>query len=181
MTQVVYYVAASLDGFIAGPNGELDWLHAFESPGSDYGYAQFLAGVDALVMGRSTYETTRSFGDWPYGERPTWLLTHREPSALAPLPPAVQLNTQSPAQLLAQWQALGLERVWLVGGGQVAAQFLQAGCLQELMLALMPLTLGRGIPLFDPAHSLRPMRWDCLSSTPQALGVQTMHYKISGA
>jgi dihydrofolate reductase len=179
MTQVVYYVAASLDGFIAGPNGELDWLHAFKTPGNDYGYAPFLAGVDALVMGRSTYETTRSFGDWPYGKRPTWLLTHREASAFAPLPPAVQLSTDSPAQLLAQWQALGLGRVWLVGGGQVAAQFLQAGCLHELMLALMPVTLGRGIALFQPAHRPQPARWERLSATPQALGVQTMHYKIS--
>src|SRR5881296_2300722 len=144
MTQVVYYVAASLDGFIAGPNGELDWLHAFETPGNDYGHAQFLAGVDALVMGRSTCETTRSFGDWPYGKRPTWLLTHREASAFAPLPPAVQLSTDSPAQLLAQWQAL-----------------------------------GRGIALFRPAQRLQPVRWERLSATPQALGVQIMHYKIN--
>ncbi len=128
---------------------------------------------------QASERTLRPLGcDWPYGARPTWLLTHRKASAFAPLPPAVQLSADGPAQLLRQWQALGLERVWLVGGGQVAAQFLQAGCLHELMLALMPVTLGRGIALFDPAHCLGPVRWECLSLTPQALGVQAMRYEI---
>ena len=78
MTQVVYYVAASLDGFIAGPQGELDWLHAFEQVGNDYGYGEFFATVDGLVMGRATWEVARSFGAWPYGDRPAWLLLERD-------------------------------------------------------------------------------------------------------
>jgi dihydrofolate reductase len=176
MTQVVYFVAASLDGFIAGPNGELDWLHDFDTPSHDYGYADFLAGVDALVMGRRTFDVTRGFGPWPYGERPTWVMTRHPASDLADLQPNVRLTGESPARLLAQWQAQGHRRVWLSGGGEVAAAFLHAGCLHELVLSVMPVTLGCGVPLFQPGPALQATRWAWQSSTPHPLDVQTLCY-----
>ena len=151
MTEVVYYVAASRDGFIAGPNHELDWLHAFEGGESDYGYAAFLAGVDGLVMGRSTYDVTRRLiADWPYGERPCWVLSRR------PLDGAAVTTVQAGAfaidTLRRAWSACGCRRVWLVGGGDVAAQFARAGAIDQIVLSTVPVTLGSGIALF--AHSV---------------------------
>ena len=112
MTQVVYYVAASQDGYIAGPHGELDWLPG-PSDSEDYGYTEFFAGVDALVMGRKTYQVSMSFGqgvqDWPYENKPGWVLTHQSPKDLGPLPATVRLTREGPQALLAHWQRLGLQ------------------------------------------------------------------------
>lgn len=83
MTEIVYYVAASLDGFIAGPQGELDWLMPFENAATDYGMAAFIDTVDAVVMGRRTCEAVMSFGVWPYGERPGQVLSHQPRPPLA--------------------------------------------------------------------------------------------------
>ncbi len=179
MTRVVYYVAASLDGFIAGPRGELDWLHAFEQAGNDYGYGDFFTSVDGLAMGRTTWEVTRSFGDWPYGDRPAWLLTRRPVNA-ADLAPSLHVASGTPQALHAQWQALGLRRVWLVGGGDLAGQFLAAGLVHELMLATMPVTLGAGIGLFGQRSGSALSRWTTVASQSHANGVLTRHYLQAG-
>jgi dihydrofolate reductase len=147
MTEVVYYVAASRDGFIAGPNHELDWLQAFEGGESDYGYADFLASVDGLVMGRSTYEVARRLTpDWPYGERPCRVLSRRplDGAAIA----SVQAGAFDIDTLRRAWSAQACRRVWLVGGGDVAAQFARAGAIDEVVLSTVPVTLCSGIALF---------------------------------
>lgn len=155
MPELVYYVAASEDGFIAGPDGELDWLHAVESPAEDYGYAAFLAGIDGLVMGRKTFEVARSFGPWPYGERRAWVLTRGAAPDRAGLPAGVSFGAFAARPLLAEAAALGLRRLWLVGGGELAAQFAAQGRLDELVLSTVPVRLGRGIGLFG-ARAGRP-------------------------
>lgn len=176
MTTLVYYVAASLDGYIAGPHGELDWLQAFEAPGEDHGYGEFIAGVDGLVMGRKTFEVCRSFGDWPYGERPCWVLTKHHADYFGPLPPGVQLTHQPPGVVAARWQTLGLKRVWLVGGGELAAQFAQAGLLDELVLASVPVLLGGGRRLFDPA-GFEPQRFEPQSTRRFDTGIVSTHWR----
>lgn len=170
MTHIVYYVAASLDGCIAGPRGELEWLRAYEKPEEDYGYDAFLAGIDALVMGRATYSATRDLaGAWPYDDRPVWVLS-RTRSTPADAPAAVRFTKETPAALAARWKALGRRRTWLVGGGETAAAFEQAGLVDELVLTRVPVTLGAGIGLFgsrrEPPPSLRHA-----GSTPLANGL----------
>jgi dihydrofolate reductase len=174
MTRVAYYVATSLDGFIAGPNHELDWLEGFGPP-TDYGYDAFYAGVDALVMGRETYDVTRGFGDWPYLGKPCCLLTHGAPG---PVPPGadVQFTAATPTDLLQRWHAAGLKRVWLVGGGQVAAQFLAEGCLHELIVTRLPVTLGAGRPLLAQGPGLQLARWRLVELKQHANGVVETHH-----
>ena len=148
MSELVYYVAASRDGFIAGPDHELDWLHAFEGGESDYGYSDFLARVDGLLMGRNTYDVTRRLSiDWPYGERPCWVLSRRPLDG----PASVQSGAFGIATLRRAWRSRGCRRVWLVGGGDVAAQFAHAQAIDEIVLSTVPVTLGSGIPLFAGA------------------------------
>lgn len=158
MTTLVYFVAQSLDGYIAGPAGEMDWLQAFDAPGEDHGYADFIAGIDGLVMGRDTYEVMRGYGVWPYGEMPCWVMTHRDAANFGELPKGVQLTHQRPSLIATRWEALGLKRVWMVGGGQVAAQFAREGLLDEIVLATAPVCLGAGRRLFAEGE-FEPQRY----------------------
>ena len=73
--EIVYYVAASLDGFIATADGGIDWLRPFENTGEDYGYGEFYASIEAVLMGRKTYEKSLEFPEWPYSGKPYWVLS----------------------------------------------------------------------------------------------------------
>ncbi|HEU4458467.1 MAG TPA: dihydrofolate reductase family protein [Methylibium sp.] len=170
MTALVYFVAQSLDGFIAGPEGQLDWLQAYDRADDDHGYADFIAGIDGLVMGRATFEAVRAFGLWPYGERPCWVLSRSEPSSLGALPPGVQPTHQRPSLIAARWEAMGLRRVWLVGGGQTAALFMRCGLLDELIVATVPTWLGAGRALFA-AGDFAPQRYTLRHSERHPSGI----------
>lgn len=138
------YIATSLDGYIARPDGGLDWLSAAQQTGEDYGYARFAATVDVVVLGRSTYDTVLGFGAWPYGGKRVVVMTHR------PAAPrhGEELFDGTPAELVARLRADGHRRVY-VDGGRVIQQFLAAGLLDDLTISIIPVVLGAGIPLFD--------------------------------
>jgi len=145
MTEICYYVAQSLDGFIATPEGGLDWLKPFEESSEDYGYAPFYSGIEAVLMGRSTFEVCRTMGDWPYAGKSTWVFSRR---SLGALPPNVLATGASPLEVVAQLRASRVRRAWLVGGGELAGAFLAAGLIDRLIVSVMPVALGRGIPIF---------------------------------
>lgn len=150
---VIYYVATSLDGQIATADGGVDWLAPFEATGTDYGYAEFFRSVDALVMGRKTFEKSLSFATWPYEERTCRVFSsHRSRGAL---PPAVALTREDPTAVVEALGAGGARRIWLVGGGRLAGEFLSRGLISETILSLVPVVLGAGIPLFG-GHGAPP-------------------------
>jgi dihydrofolate reductase len=154
--RVVYYVAASLDGRIAGPEHDLAFLETLSSEAGDHGYAEFLAGIDGLVTGASTYEFMTAY-PWPYDDRPAWLVTHRDD--LPDIEGAdVRRFSGDVAELVAELEAAGLERVWLLGGGNLAGQFLAIDRLDELILTLAPTFVGRGPSLADGDFPLRRFR-----------------------
>jgi dihydrofolate reductase len=143
------YVAMSLDGFIARENGDLDWLpQPGEAEGEDYGYHAFMDTVDALVMGRATFEKVLSFGvGWPYGDKPVVVLS-RSAYVLPPdLPDSVSVLGGSMTDIVAGLLQRGFEHVYLDGGITVQ-HFLRAGLVHQLILTVIPVVLGSGIPLF---------------------------------
>ena len=145
MLAVVYYVAASVDGYIASPDGGIDWLSAVEVPGEDYGYAEFYRSVDALLLGRHTYEQILSFSEWPYPDKPCWVLSSK------PLPASqagITVTADTPDEVLTELKAQGLKRIWLVGGGLLAGAFRAEGLITEYIISIIPIVLGAGIPLF---------------------------------
>jgi len=140
------FIATSLDGFIARVNGDLDWLPP--GGGEEHGYDAFMATVDALVIGRKTYETVLTFGTWPYGEKPVFVLsTHT--LAPAPLGAVVERMSGAPAEIVSWLAARGIQHVY-VDGGITIQRFLQAGLIQRLIITRIPVLIGAGIPLFGP-------------------------------
>ena len=149
---ISYYIAASLDGFIATNEGGVDWLDCVEVEGEDYGYAQFFESVDGLLMGRATYDLAKSFGQWPYGDKPCWVWTHRPLTAEEP---AIVATAESPQAIIAAAQTQGLKHLWLVGGGKLAAMFQAEHLISQYIISLIPAFLGSGIPLFASSERLK--------------------------
>lgn len=155
VSEVVYYVAASLDGYIATSDGGVEWLAPFEGTGEDYGYARFYASVDAVLLGRKTYERSLSFGEWPYPGKPCWVFSR---ARIETSRPEVKAAAGSPAEVVAEIAARGMRRAWLVGGGALAASFRADGLITEHIVAIVPVILGAGVPLFasgGPKESLK--------------------------
>ena len=138
------FIATSLDGFIARLNDDLDWLPA--GGGEEHGYEAFMATVDALVIGRRSYEKVLSFDPWPYGEKPVFVLSSR-PLAPAPAGAAVERMSGTPVEIVSQLAARGVRHIY-VDGGITIQRFLQAGLIQRLVITRIPVLLGAGIPLF---------------------------------
>ena len=138
------FIGTSLDGFIARVNGELDFLPP--DGGEPHGYDEFMATVDALVIGRKTFETVLTFDAWPYGEKPVFVLSTR---TLAAAPPGAVVEHLSgdPAEIVSQLEARGIRHVY-VDGGITIQRFLQAGLIQRLIITRVPVLIGAGIPLF---------------------------------
>jgi dihydrofolate reductase len=138
------FVGTSLDGFIARVDGAFDFLPP--GGGEPHGYDEFMATVDALVIGRKTYETVLGLDTWPYGQKPTFVLsTH----ALAPAPvgAVVERMSGSPQEVAAQLDRRGIRHIY-VDGGMTIQQFLRAGLIQRIIITRVPVLIGAGIPLF---------------------------------
>jgi dihydrofolate reductase len=138
------FIGTSVDGFIARSNGGLDFLPP--GGGEPHGYDEFMATVDALVIGRNTFETVLTFDAWPYGGKPVFVLSSRP---LRPAPPEAVLERMSgaPAEIVSQLAVRGIGHIY-VDGGITIQRFLQAGLIQRLIITRVPVLIGAGIPLF---------------------------------
>lgn len=167
---LIYHVAASLDGYIARPDGSVDWLHGI---GDDPGHADFHKSVDGLLMGRATYDAINSLeGNWPYPGKACLVLA-RNPIGRSSA--GVQGRHCTPAEALEELAGRGCQRVWLVGGGSLAANCLAAGLLDELIVNVVPYLLGAGIPLFSTGLE-RPLR--LIGERRFACGLVQHHYQV---
>lgn len=148
MRRVLCYIATSLDGFIAGPGGELDWLGK-PTGAEDYGYTAFMRGIRAIVMGRTTYEQVlESVADWPYEGIDTYVLSgSRHPGKHGPV-----IFTSEPVADLISRLRVGDGDIWLVGGGKTIAEFCRAGLVDEWIITVVPTILGEGVPMWLPGR-----------------------------
>lgn len=138
------FIGTSLDGFIARRDGALDFLPP--GGGEPHGYEEFIATVDALVIGRKTFETVLGFDEWPYGKKRVVVLS-TQPLAAAPAGAAVERMSGNPADIVSQLAARGIQHIY-VDGGITIQRFLQAGLIQRLIITRVPVLIGSGIPLF---------------------------------
>jgi dihydrofolate reductase len=168
------FVGTSLDGFIARANGELDFLPA--GGGEPHGYDEFIASVDALVIGRKTFETVLAFDSWPYGKKPVFVLSTRP---LVPTPPGAVVERMSgdPADIVSQLSARGIRHVY-VDGGITIQRFLQAGLIDRLIITRVPVLIGAGIPLFGALPRDIPLKH--VATRQYASGLVQSEYVVNG-
>ncbi len=139
---VILFIAASLDGYIAGPDDDLSWMFT----DADFGFSDFYSDVDTLIMGRGTYEVVRSYLDWPYpGKRV--IVVSRNPDNEADTP-LTEIYSDDLADLLTRLDGEGAKKIWLVGGGELVQSFLKRDLLDEITVSMHPILLGNGVSLF---------------------------------
>jgi dihydrofolate reductase len=160
MGRTVYYTATTLDGYLADEHDSLDWLFVQDNdPAGPLGYEPFIRGVGAIAMGATTYEwvlehNARTGEEWAY-DVPCWVFTHRD---LAPVTPDVTITAAPVPEVHAAMTAAAGgpdgQDLWVVGGGDLAAQFAEHGLLDEVVVSIAPVTLGAGRPLFPRRFDL---------------------------
>jgi dihydrofolate reductase len=147
------FIATSLDGFIAREDGAIDWLPA--GGGEPHGYTEFFDSVDAVVIGRNTFETVLAFGGWFYGKKPVIVLSSRASELKAPEGAVCDFMSGDPKEIAARLDERGIKHVY-VDGGITIQRFLEAGLIQRMIITRIPVLLGTGIPLFGPLpHDVR--------------------------
>lgn len=142
---VSVFVGVSVDGFLARPNGDLDFLPA--DGGEPHGYEEFLATVDAIVLGRNSFEKVLTLGPWPYGDKRVVVLSSRPVDLSAAGGGVLEQMAGSPAEIVSRLAASGARHLY-VDGGITIQRFLRAGLVQRLVLTRVPVLIGDGIPLF---------------------------------
>ena len=170
------FIAASLDGFIARPDGAIDWLMKQPVDGEDYGYDAFMASVDGLVMGRGSYETVLSFETWPY-EKPVVVLARSMTDSDVPahLLGRVSITDASPSRVMDDLAARGWKHAY-IDGGLVVQSFLREGLISDITLTHVPILLGSGRPLFGALETDIDLMH--LGTTAYASGMVHSKYEV---
>ena len=168
-------MAASLDGYIRSPSGDLSWLNDAMSKDEDYGFATTEDRTGAYVMGANTYREAAGMGGGGSAV-PTYVLTHDETLAT---PKNTHLFSGDPAVLVARLKAaLPAEKdICVFGGGQVVTQFIEAGLLDELGVAVIPVILGGGIPFFGSISQWN--RLELVECRPYPSGIVLLNYRLT--
>jgi dihydrofolate reductase len=141
------YIAASIDGYIATPDGGVDWLHEVPNPDNDdYGYSEFVESIDALVMGRNTFEKVLTFGEWPY-QKKVFVLSSSLTQIPEELKGSVEILCGSLSEVLSEIEIQGFRNLY-IDGGKLIQSLLSEDRIDELIVTRIPVILGSGIPLF---------------------------------
>jgi dihydrofolate reductase len=169
------FIGTSLDGFIARTNGEFDFLP--EGGGEPHGYNEFIASVDAIVIGRKTFETVLPMQPWPYGQKRVVVLSSRPLDLSAVRGGVVEQMSGSPAEIVSQLEASGAQQLY-IDGGITIQRFLRAGLIQRLIITRVPVLIGEGIPLFGSLpHDVRLRH---VSTRQYPSGLVTSEYHVVG-
>jgi len=172
MRKIIAYLATSADGFIARPDGDVAWLDR-PRPSDEYGMPAFLRSVDTVVMGRVTWETGQKLGGTVVEGKRNIILSRTLPFHAVP---GARVENIEAAELAKRLRAEKGRNVWLMGGADVFGAFLSAGALDEIIIHIVPVLIGTGIPLLDP--TARQIELKLKSTRKFADGVVRLHYQL---
>ena len=167
------FVGTSLDGFLARPNGNFDFLPP--GGGEEHGYQAFFDSVDALVIGRGTFETVLAFPAWPYGSKPVFVLSSRPLDLAAARGAVLEQMAGEPADVLSRLEARGLRHVY-VDGGITIQRFLRAGLIQKIVITRVPVLIGSGIALFGALE--KDIRLEHVATLQYPSGLVSSEYRV---
>ena len=168
------FIGTSVDGFIARPDDGLDWLPA--GGGEPHGYDEFMASVDALVIGRNTFEIVLGFDPWPYGDKRVVVLSRRPVDLAAVKGGKVEQMAGTPAEIIAQLAASGAHHLY-IDGGITIQRFLAAGLIDRLIITRVPVLIGEGVPLFGRLPG--DVRLDHVATRSWPSGLVQSEYRIA--
>lgn len=177
MKKVKLYIAASIDGYIARPDGDLEWLTGFPNPSkTDYGYQDFLASVDTVIMGNRTYHDILCMDMlWPYKDKETYVVTHHSQETKE----NIRFISENVVETISELRKKDGKDIWLVGGGQLVSLLLREDLIDEMQITYIPIILGDGIPLFP--GSTKEVHWNLLESKAFDNGLlQVKYQRVSG-
>jgi len=175
MVKVTLYIACSIDGFIARPNGSLDWLYAIPNPDKiDHGYVDLLEKTSCLIIGRKTYSELLGFGiEWPYSDKMTYIVSNDK--SLKPEIPNTQKINGDIVEMVRKIKAETNKDIWLVGGGQLVTYFLNNDLIDKMIVSLIPTILGEGIALFPDKP--KETNWTLTEHTAFSTGIVNLTYE----
>jgi dihydrofolate reductase len=168
------FIGTSLDGFIARHNGSFDFLPL--GGGEPHGYEEFFASVDALVLGRKTFEVVLAFSEWPYGDKRVVVLSSRSLDLSGVRGANVEQMSGAPAEIVAKLAATGAHHLY-IDGGITIQEFLRAGLIQRLIITRVPVLIGEGIPLFGTLP--RDIKLRHISTQQYASGLVKSEYQVT--
>ena len=173
MTSAHVYIGASLDGFIARTDGDIEWLVGFADQDAVGAYNEFMATVDVIVIGRGTFEKVLEFPSWPY-DKPVFVLSRTLREMPDPLKDKMSILSLEPADLLPYLSSKGFKSAY-VDGGKVIQSFLDADLIETLIIAKVPLLIGSGLPLFGPLDT--DMAFEHVHTKTSTNGLVRSYYK----
>lgn len=171
MAEIRGFIAATLDGYIASPDGSIDWLREFGK--LDYGYDEFIAQIDTVVIGRRTYDQVQELLGWPYGGKKAIIVSNRK---VKHPPPDSEIWSGDITRLVKELRTSSQGDVWVIGGSDIHQQFLEAGGIDRIEVHVIPLLLGDGIPLWP--RTSKQHRLTLNSASPIAGGMVKLEYTI---
>lgn len=169
--KISVYIATSIDGYIARKDGNLDWLQYGHIGDEDYGFKKFINSVDALILGRNTYQVVSAFDEWPYKGKRVIVLSH----TLNEVREEAELFSGKLTDLLSKLHSENITHVW-VDGGITASKFLEAGLVDELTISIIAMVLGFGVPLFSVMNKEHKCR--LVSSQSYPSGLVQLRYEV---
>jgi dihydrofolate reductase len=170
---VSVFVGVSVDGFMARPNGDLDFLPS--DGGEPHGYEEFIATVDAIVMGRKSYEKVLTFQTWPYGKKRVVVLSHWGVDTGAAVGGVVEQMAGEPNEIVERLAARGIHHLY-VDGGITIQEFLRAGLVDRLVVTRVPVLIGEGVALFGSLP--RDIRLRHVATRPFPSGLVSSEYTV---
>lgn len=175
--KISVFMAISLDGFIARPDGDVAWLHEGEPPpdGDDAGFGVFFNSIDVLVMGRASFEKVLEFDEWAYGSKPIVVMSKTLKTVPEHLRDTVTISSDSPQELIATLSEQGSRHMYL-DGGKLIQSFLRDGLVNEMTLTTIPVLIGKGIPLFSELD--KDIHLKHLNTKSWSNGFVQTHYRL---
>lgn len=176
--QCSVYIAMSLDGYIAKPDGDINWLMEYGSPDEveTYGFTEFLASVDVLIMGRKTFEKVQSFDTWPYGDRRVIVLSSTLKTISGAYRERVELYKGPLSELVNMLVIKKYHRAY-IDGGKTIQSFLESDFITDMEITLVPILLGEGVPLFGSLQ--KEKKWNLVNSTSYKSGLVSLRYILA--